>query len=84
VHHLTYAHLGHERDEDLQVLCVACHGRRHPSSAEQWRAQVEMVMENAAKSEAAEAEREARLEYEDEMRSLTAADWSGEGPEPPL
>lgn len=25
VHHLTYDRLGHERDEDLRVLCVDCH-----------------------------------------------------------
>lgn len=25
VHHLSYAHLGHEADEDLQVLCARCH-----------------------------------------------------------
>ncbi len=25
VHHVSYANLGHERDEDLTVLCWACH-----------------------------------------------------------
>ncbi len=25
VHHLTYAHLGHEHDEDVLLLCVPCH-----------------------------------------------------------
>jgi hypothetical protein len=25
VHHLTYERLGHERDEDLEVLCQPCH-----------------------------------------------------------
>jgi hypothetical protein len=25
VHHLTYTNLGHEPDEDLQVLCLPCH-----------------------------------------------------------
>lgn len=25
VHHRTYERLGHERDDDLEVLCVACH-----------------------------------------------------------
>lgn len=25
VHHLNYDHLGHERDEDLQIVCKQCH-----------------------------------------------------------
>lgn len=25
VHHVSYANLGHERDEDLTVLCFWCH-----------------------------------------------------------
>lgn len=29
-HHLTYARVGRERDEDLQVLCEGCHDRLHP------------------------------------------------------
>ena len=29
VHHLTYERLGRERDEDLRVLCRACHGEEH-------------------------------------------------------
>lgn len=29
VHHLTYARLGHEEPEDLQVLCRTCHGTLH-------------------------------------------------------
>ena len=29
VHHLTYDRLGHERLEDLQVLCHWCHMREH-------------------------------------------------------
>ena len=29
VHHLTYDRLGHERDEDLEVLCKACHEGHH-------------------------------------------------------
>ena len=29
VHHLNYARVGHERDEDLIVLCDECHARRH-------------------------------------------------------
>lgn len=29
VHHLTYARLFQEKDEDLLVLCRDCHGRRH-------------------------------------------------------
>jgi 5-methylcytosine-specific restriction endonuclease McrA len=29
VHHLTYERLGNERDEDLKVLCWACHEREH-------------------------------------------------------
>lgn len=29
VHHLTYARLGAERDEDLQVICRACHEKEH-------------------------------------------------------
>lgn len=29
VHHLTYARIFHERDDDLVVLCRRCHGRRH-------------------------------------------------------
>lgn len=27
VHHLSYANLGHERDDELQVVCVPCHGK---------------------------------------------------------
>jgi 5-methylcytosine-specific restriction endonuclease McrA len=29
VHHLTYARLGQERPEDLQVLCSECHRWEH-------------------------------------------------------
>lgn len=29
VHHLTYERLGNEKDEDLKVLCWACHEREH-------------------------------------------------------
>lgn len=29
VHHLTYANLGAERPEDLQVLCEDCHRSEH-------------------------------------------------------
>lgn len=29
VHHLTYARLGEERLEDLQVLCPVCHRKAH-------------------------------------------------------
>lgn len=29
VHHLTYDRLGNERDEDLRVLCKACHSGEH-------------------------------------------------------
>ena len=29
VHHLTYERFGHERLEDLQVLCHLCHMREH-------------------------------------------------------
>lgn len=31
VHHLTYAHRGHEKEhlEDLICLCPACHDKRH-------------------------------------------------------
>lgn len=36
VHHLTYARLGHERDEDLIVVCHECH-----VAADQERVQVE-------------------------------------------
>lgn len=25
IHHLTYKRVGHERDEDLQILCDDCH-----------------------------------------------------------
>ena len=28
-HHLTYERLGHERPEDIAVLCRECHARRH-------------------------------------------------------
>jgi 5-methylcytosine-specific restriction endonuclease McrA len=28
-HHLSYARLGKERDNDLIVLCEECHARRH-------------------------------------------------------
>lgn len=29
VHHLTYAHLGHEHKKDLKVLCYNCHHLLH-------------------------------------------------------
>ena len=29
VHHLTYARVGKERDDDLLVLCDECHARQH-------------------------------------------------------
>ena len=31
IHHLTYKRLGHERREDVQVLCWPCHRLRHRS-----------------------------------------------------
>ena len=34
VHHLTYDRLGHERDEDLQALCPACHKKADRKRAE--------------------------------------------------
>lgn len=30
VHHLTYAHLGSEEMDELQVLCEPCHLKKHP------------------------------------------------------
>lgn len=33
VHHLNYKTLGHERMEDLQVLCLFCHEDQHPDKA---------------------------------------------------
>jgi hypothetical protein len=29
VHHLTYARVGHERREDVQLLCIWCHAKEH-------------------------------------------------------
>src|SRR5262245_29587921 len=29
VHHRSYAQLGHEAPEDLEVLCLRCHAREH-------------------------------------------------------
>lgn len=29
LHHLTYDRLGHEKPEDVMILCVDCHGIRH-------------------------------------------------------
>ncbi len=29
VHHKTYAHLGDEQPQDLEVLCDCCHAERH-------------------------------------------------------
>lgn len=29
VHHLTYAHIWHERLNELQVLCRSCHKEQH-------------------------------------------------------
>lgn len=34
VHHRTYERVGHERPEDLVVLCVGCHEDEHPQEAE--------------------------------------------------
>ena len=36
VHHLHYRTLGEERDEDLAVLCVACHAKRHNLPSPIW------------------------------------------------
>ncbi len=33
VHHLTYERFGHERDDDLRVLCSPCHHRTHGRAA---------------------------------------------------
>jgi 5-methylcytosine-specific restriction endonuclease McrA len=33
VHHRTYARFGHERIEDLEVLCESCHNAEHASRA---------------------------------------------------
>jgi transcription elongation factor Elf1 len=33
VHHLSYSHLGEERDNELLVLCVSCHSKYHPERA---------------------------------------------------
>lgn len=30
LHHLTYARKGHELLEDVQLLCLDCHGQSHP------------------------------------------------------
>ena len=30
LHHLTYARIGNELDEDIVVICHKCHGLRHP------------------------------------------------------
>jgi hypothetical protein len=32
LHHVTYARLGRERPDDVQILCVPCHARRHPDN----------------------------------------------------
>jgi len=29
-HHVTYARKGQELPEDLEHLCIVCHGKRHP------------------------------------------------------
>lgn len=29
VHHKTYARIGNEYDEDLELLCMFCHDRKH-------------------------------------------------------
>jgi 5-methylcytosine-specific restriction endonuclease McrA len=40
VHHLSYAHAGGERPEELQAVCAPCHEARHPhfprTFAERW------------------------------------------------
>jgi len=33
VHHLSYAHLGNERPDELLAVCEDCHGRLHRRSA---------------------------------------------------
>jgi 5-methylcytosine-specific restriction endonuclease McrA len=35
VHHLTYERKGHERPEDLNVLCETCHEKEHKLNGEQ-------------------------------------------------
>lgn len=31
VHHLTYEHIGEERDDELVFICRWCHRKHHPS-----------------------------------------------------
>lgn len=33
LHHVSYANMGHERDEDLKLLCGPCHQLMHPNKA---------------------------------------------------
>lgn len=42
VHHLRYDHLGHEPDEDLELVCAPCHNLAHfpDSHAAQWWAEI--------------------------------------------
>jgi 5-methylcytosine-specific restriction endonuclease McrA len=45
VHHRTYVALGHERVEDLVVLCRECHRRHHGTLAsDYWRAGTEQLV----------------------------------------
>lgn len=46
VHHKNYARLGHERVEDLMVLCVSCHRWVHwRKSVGKWAKKVLTVLE---------------------------------------
>lgn len=38
LHHLTYARLGHEDDDDLKLYCRDCHGLMHPNKSIRGRA----------------------------------------------
>jgi 5-methylcytosine-specific restriction endonuclease McrA len=36
VHHVAYSQLGHERPENLMVLCDSCHRRAHGLAEPDW------------------------------------------------
>jgi hypothetical protein len=48
VHHLSYERLGHEWDQDLEVLCETCHQGEHFTEPEQTRLGVYLRLASAA------------------------------------
>lgn len=63
VHHLTYERVGHERSEDLMVLCRACHEKRHSKEWADIERRVEATVQKIRAEVAAEKQSDNRFVY---------------------